>query len=198
MAESIGWDRIVVSAVTLPEHAGYAGKNLAFLASELGYSEPADLVADLLCSEEGKVGIILMSMSESDVDTIAQLPYSSLISDALYTRTANPHPRLYGAFPKFLRDYAIDRPILPLETAIHKMTGMPARDMGIANRGLLKPGHFADIALFDPAQFKDRASFTDSKRLAKGMSTVLVNGQIAWTNESVVRRQSGALLQHKI
>ncbi len=196
MAESIGWDRIVVSAVTLHEHAGYAGKNLASLADQLGYSEPADLVADLLYLEQGKVGVILMSMAPSDVDAIARLPYSSLISDGLYTQTANPHPRLYGSFPKFLRNYAINRSILPLETAIHKMTGMPAQHMGIQNRGLLKPGNFADICLFNPAQFKDRATFTDAARLAQGMHLVMVNGKIAWKNESI-QQPGGKLILHQ-
>ena len=84
-------------------------------------------MAELLASEDGKVGIILLSMSQEDVDTVAKLPYSMVISDALYGVSDCPHPRLYGAFPRFLQDYVVKRKVFALEQAVHKMTAMPAK-----------------------------------------------------------------------
>lgn len=189
MAAGIGWERILVSSVTRPEHAPFSGKSIASIAQELGCADPADLVAELMASEEGKVGIIVCSMSQEDVDAIARLPWTALISDALYGGGDCPHPRLYGAFPKFIREYVVERRVLDLPTAIHKMTEMPAQRMGIAKRGSLRPGFKADIAVFDPNRLKDFATYTDPRRLCRGIDCALVNGTVAWSGEQT--RQSG-------
>lgn len=176
MAASIGWDRIVISAANLPEHVSYQGKSLAELAESLRYRDPADLVADLLYTENGKVGIIVMSMSQEDVDDIARLPYTALISDSLYSGTANPHPRLNGAFPHFLRDFVLDRGVLSYEQAVHKMTEMPASRIGLADRGRIAAGCMADVLVYDPRIFTDKADYIHARRQAEGMDLVLING----------------------
>lgn len=197
MVASIGWDRILVSGVELPEHQSYQGKSLLRLSEELGYEDPAELVADLLYTENGRVSIIVMSMCQKDVDMIACLPYTALISDALYTGSENPHPRLYGAFPKFLRDYTLERKIMPAEMAIHKMTGMPAKRMGLSGRGEIRPGAQADILVFDPHKFKDKAEFAHAKQLAEGMDFVLLNGLPVWQGGIMMNKEQGKLLLKK-
>ncbi len=181
-----GWARILVSSTSLPEHTAYAGRTIVELADAEGYAEPADFICDLLASEEGRVGIILMSMHPDDIDDIARLPYTAVISDALYSGGNHPHPRLYGAFPRIIRDFALERNVLPLPFAIHKMTGMPAARLGLKDRGILAPGNIADINVFDPREVCDHATFEKPARLATGMRRVFVGGEIAWHDETPV------------
>ncbi len=89
------------------------------------------------------------------------------------------HPRGWGSYPRILGRYVREQKLLSLETAIHKMTGAPAARVGIRDRGLLKPGLFADIAIFDPARVIDRATFEMPNQYPEGIQYVLVNGQIA-------------------
>jgi N-acyl-D-aspartate/D-glutamate deacylase len=182
MATSIGWERIIISSVSLPEHESYCGRNMAALAREEGFTDPVDLMGELIHSENGRVGIITFSMDQQDIDTIAGLPWTSLISDSLYGAASRPHPRLNGAFPKFLRDSVRERHIVTMEEAIKKMTSMPAERMGLPNRGKIAKGFAADILVFDPDQFTDNADYTNSTALATGMGTVILNGKIVYNN----------------
>jgi N-acyl-D-aspartate/D-glutamate deacylase len=176
MAASIGWERILIASTTLLEHESYCGKSVMQIAEEAGL-EPVDLLADLIVTEEGRVGIIVLSMAYDDIAVIARLPWTALISDSLYGAAARPHPRLNGAFPKFLRDYVRGSAILSLEEALHKMTAMPAQRLGFAERGVLKAGYYADILVFDPERFTDHADYVHSTALAEGMDLVMVKGE---------------------
>lgn len=195
MALSIGWDRILISGTSLPQHAAYGGQSVAALAAQNGYEEPSDFVCDLLVQEAGRVGIIVLSMSQDDVDTVARLPYTAVISDALYGGGASPHPRLYGSFPKIIRDYVRARGVLTMEEAVHKMTGLPASIVKLPRRGLLKPGFAADINVFDPALLRDNAVYTDARRLATGMGTVLVNGVPVYQNGGLAPARPARVLR---
>lgn len=188
MAASIGWDRILIASVSQPSSAGYPGKTMQQAADMQGYACPEDFMADLLVQENGSVGIIVLSMCPEDIEDIARLPWTCLISDSLYGGGANPHPRLYGSFPKFLREFVWRRPILSMAQAVHKMTGLPAARMGIQNRGLLQPGFMADVAVFSQKEFRDNASYASPVHLATGMRHVFVNGRLAWNEEA---RQPG-------
>lgn len=194
MVAGIGWERIVISSVTLPGHAAYQGMSVARLAQQKGYNEPEDFVADLLAEENGKVGIIVLSMSQQDVDTIACLPYTALISDSLYGGGGNPHPRLYGAFPKLLRGMVREQKLLTMQEAIHKMTAMPAARMGLHDRGRLARGMPADVLVFDMMKFRDNADYNDSRRLATGMELVMVNGRTVWKNGAPLPLKNGHLV----
>ena len=88
-----------------------------------------------------------------------------------------PHPRLYGSFPKFLREYVREKGLLSLEEAVAKITALPARRLGLGDRGMLAPGKKADVLLFDPASFTDRATFSEPKQLSAGLWKVFVNGR---------------------
>jgi N-acyl-D-amino-acid deacylase len=193
LSKTIGWDRTIISSVSLEENRKYLGKSVSACAAEYGFRDEAELVAALMHSEKGKVAIINQSMSAEDIDTIARLPYSSLISDALYGDMKNPHPRLYGAFPRFLRDFVLERKVLDLPAAIRKMSAQPAQRLGLKDRGLLKPGFRADILIFDPERFRDQADYLSPARLATGLDYVLIGGKTAYRQGKLLSRHAGVL-----
>lgn len=176
MVFSIGWERIIISSAAREQDRVFAGKSFTEAAGLAGLSEP-DLFCRLVSGNAGKVGVIVMSMSQEDVDRVLCLPYVSLISDSLYGGGDMPHPRLYGSFPKFLREYVMEKKLLSLEEAVRKMTSLPARRLGLKNRGTLEAGKYADILIFDPARFRDQATWEKPTQLAQGLSSVFVNGR---------------------
>ena len=101
---------------------------------------------------------------------------SLIASDSLHDQARKPHPRLYGTFPHVLARYVRERKLLTLEEAIRKMTSFPARRFRLGKRGLIAPGHAADIVVFDPDGISDKATYDDPKRFPEGISHVLVNG----------------------
>jgi N-acyl-D-aspartate/D-glutamate deacylase len=189
MARSIGWDRIIISSVTLPQYADYPGQSMESLARRFGHADPASLLGEMLIREKGQTGIIVLSMSQDDVDAIARLPWTAVISDALYGGGQHPHPRLCGAFPKFLREYVRERRLVTFQEGIHKMSAMPAERAGIRGRGKLQPGYFADILVFDPQEFTDHADYQHPLRRARGLDAVLVNGSVVWKQETMLARK---------
>ena len=176
MVFSIGWDRIIISSVSCGRDRPLAGLSFQEAARQEGLSE-AELFCRLLEGSGSRVGVILQSMAEADVDRVLTLPYVSLISDSLYGGGDMPHPRLYGSFPKFLREYVREKGLLSLEAAVKKMTSQPAARLGLEDRGALAPGRKADVLLFDPAEFTDRATFQEPKGLSTGLWKVFVNGR---------------------
>jgi dihydroorotase/N-acyl-D-amino-acid deacylase len=177
--EVLGWDRIIISGVTKEHNKKYLGKSVAQSVQEYGFTDGCELVGYLIHNEDGKTALINRTMCESDIEAVAKLPYSVFISDSIYAQTDTPHPRMYGAFPKVIRDYVNERHLFPLETAIKKMTSMPAARMKLERRGVLKEGYYADINIFDPAEFKDTATFKDPARLSVGLDYCIVNGKVA-------------------
>ncbi len=191
---TLGWDRIIISGVTVKENEKFLGMTVTDAAEKFGFEDAAALAAYLMYSEDGKCAIINMSMCQEDIDTIAHLPYSNIISDAIYAQTDTPHPRMFGAFPKALREYVRERGVLTFEEALRKMTSQPAARMGLAGRGQRAEGAFADVLVFDPAVFTDHATFTDPANLATGLDKVIVNGQIVIDNDELVCRSAGRVL----
>lgn len=198
MVKSIGWERTMIGSVTLEKNRRYCGKTVAQIAQELHLEDPCAWLGTLIAEEEGKVGCIIMSMSQEDVDTVMKLPYAAVISDSLYGGGDNPHPRLYGSFPKVLREYVKKRGVLSMQEAIRKMTAMPAERVGILDRGYLKPGYIADINIFDPEKIEDLATFTEPKQLSRGIAYTLIGGEIAAKNQEffggqgkLIKRGSG-------
>ena len=125
------------------------------------------------------------------------LPYAAVISDSLYGGGDNPHPRLYGSFPKMIREYVNERGLLTMETAIRKMTAMPAERVGLLDRGYLKEGYAADINIFDPAAIRDVATFTKSKQLSEGIAYTLIGGEVAAVSSRKAEGAYGRLLKRK-
>ena len=184
----LGWDRIYVSA--LRKRPDAAGKSIAELA---GNGDPTEYAAELMLEEEGQIAIIVQSMCQDDIDTIAKLPYSSVISDSLYVNTNFPHPRLYGSFPRIIREYVNERGVLTLGNAIKKMTSMPAGRMNLKTKGLLRAGYDADILIFDIPSFRDNASFSDPVKPATGLSSVILGGEIVYHDGNLRKKNCGSV-----
>ena len=127
-------------------------------------------------------GAVYHCMDEADVRRILAHPLTMIGSDGL-PHDSRPHPRLWGTFPRVLGHYARDRGMFTLEAAIHKMTGLSAKRFRIAERGLLQPGFFADVTVFDPLTIRDNATFEDPIQLSTGITAVFVNGAPAYVGE---------------
>ena len=177
---SYGWDEVMVATCSRPE---LAGKNLAELARLTG-REPAQAMMDLVLAEKAGVSMVGFSQSEENVAMASADPHTMIGSDSLSLHAGTgphpgkPHPRSYGTFPRVLGVYCRERRLFSWETAVHKMTGMPAAKLGIAARGLVKTGYAADLALFDPKTVRDEATFPDPHRHPVGIPYVVVNGHV--------------------
>jgi len=157
------------------------GKTLAEVAALRGAS-PVDTVIDLVIEDHSPVSVIYFTMNEDNLRKQVRLPWISLCSDARsmapegHFLLSSTHPRAYGAFARFLGHYVRDEGLIPLEEAIHRLTGLPAANLKLSQRGRLLPGYFADVVIFDPARIQDHATFLQPQQYATGVSHVLVNG----------------------
>lgn len=167
---------------TNPSLRTYTGKTLAEVA-KLRQSSPEMTAMDLVVEDGSRVQVAYFLMSEENVRRQVALPWMAFGSDAraiaaegenLLTST---HPRTYGNFARLLGKYVREEQALPLEAAIHQLTGLPAARLGLKDRGLLQTGHFADIAVFDPAAIRDTATFDKPHSYAEGVRHVFVNGR---------------------
>ncbi|MEM7101156.1 MAG: D-aminoacylase [Pseudomonadota bacterium] len=165
-----------------PELRVFTGKTLAEVAQFLGKS-PIETAIDLVIQDGSRVQVVYFLMSEDHVKRNIALPWMSFGSDAgSYTNAGvflnrSTHPRAYGNFARLLGKYVRDEKVIPLTEAIHKLTELPAKFLHLADRGKLAVGHFADIAIFDPANIRDVATYEDPHQYAQGMVHVLVNGE---------------------
>ena len=152
-----------------------AGKTLTEIAKARGVT-PVKAAMDMMAA--GNASIVSFNMSEPDIQAIMKAPFTMASSDGGLSApgTAFPHPRDYGAFARRLAVYVRERKVVPLEFAIRSMTSLPASVFGIKDRGIIRPGAFADLVVFDPAAVKDTATYKDPQKLAEGVSDVLVNG----------------------
>jgi len=157
------------------------GKTLAEVAKARG-TDPYDTILDLMLEDETRVGAVYFLMSEDNVRKQIALPWvsfgsdgSSMAPEGLFLKSST-HPRAYGNFARLLGKYVRDEKIISLAEAVHRLSGLPAANLGLAGRGRLAPGAFADIVVFDPATIADRATFEQPHQLATGMRHVWVNG----------------------
>lgn len=159
----------------------YTGKTLAEVAALRG-TDPEETAMDLVIQDGSRVGTVYFLMSEDNVRKQIRLPYMSFGSDAAAPAAegdflkSSTHPRAYGNFARLLGKYVRNEKIIPLEEAIYKLTALPASHLGIKRRGLLNPGYFADIVVFDPATITDHATFEKPHQYATGVQHVWVNG----------------------
>ena len=174
------WDAVQITRIGAPN--GYArGRRLGELAAERG-EDPYHLTVRLLRDAGGSVGMIGFGMSEENTERILAHPLGMVCSDggayAPYgpLSGSSPHPRGYGSFPRLLGHYVRDRKAMALEAAVHKITGMPARKLGLADRGVLGVGAVADVVVFDPGGVAGRATFEDPHQYPAGIPHVVVGG----------------------
>ena len=137
---------------------------------------------DLVIEDDSRVGTVYFLMSEENIKKQIALPWLSFGSDEASLKPegnflkSNPHPRAYGTFSRLLGKYVRDEKVIPLEEAIRKLTSLPAGNLKIENRGLLKNGYYADVVVFDPATIQDHATFEKPHQFSTGVLHVLVNG----------------------
>ena len=157
------------------------GKSLAEIAALRG-ADPVETAMDLVIEDDSRVGCVYFTMSEDNVRRQIALPWVSFCSDSasvapegVFLRS-NPHPRAYGSFARLLGKYVREEGIIPLEEAVRRLAALPADNLRLERRGRLLPGHYADVAVFDPATIRDHATFDRPHQYATGVRDVLVNG----------------------
>jgi N-acyl-D-amino-acid deacylase len=193
------WDAVQISVS--PRLPQTAGQTVAALAKAYGRS-PVDQICDHLIADNGATRVLITSMSEEDVRTILRSPTAFVGSDGNCVATYGivsqgmPHPRFYGTFPKVIGRYVHDDEVIPLELAIHKMTGGPAKALRLRDRGLLREGYRADVTIFDPNDFRDEATYANPHRYPSGArTTVIVNGTLVVENATHTGATPGAVLR---
>src|SRR5580765_5712672 len=175
------WD--VVRVAIAPHQPQDAGRTLGEIARRRRV-DPLDAVCDFLIADRGATRILITSMNERDVHEITSSPWVLVGSDANALATSGvtsqgkPHPRSYGTHARLLGTFVRDLRLLTLPAAIHKTTGAAAAALGLGDRGVLRAGSWADVAVFDPSRISDHATYDDPHRYSTGVSTVLVNGEV--------------------
>lgn len=179
-----GWANVTLANAHSSEYRRYEGMSLQQIAERL-HRDPADAAWDIvLAARPERAMAFFHLMSESDVAMALQFPWTSIGSDA---GAAEPgkvppegiaHPRAYGTFPRVIAEYVKQRKVLRLEEAVRKMTSWPAARMRLEARGLLRPGMYADITIFDLENLQDLATYENPATFPRGIDYVLVNGQV--------------------
>jgi N-acyl-D-aspartate/D-glutamate deacylase len=194
-----GWDAIRISVS--PHQPHFAGRTIAEIAAGRA-ADPIDAVCDYLIVDRCATRVLVTSIGEADVRTMVRSPHVCVGSDgncvAPYGTTSQgkPHPRFYGTFPRILGHYVRELGLLSLPAAIRKMTGAPAAALGLDRRGLVREGWFADLMLFDPDEFAERATYAEPHQYPAGAgTTVLVNGAVTVERAEHTGALAGRLLR---
>jgi N-acyl-D-amino-acid deacylase len=179
-AERVGWDNVMVAWA--PHRPDAQGHRLSEIAAARR-NDPIDAAFDLLLDENGRVSIIQFQLDERDLRRALVHPRVMIGSDgsslAPYGEMGGgkPHPRSYGTFPRVLGEYVREQRLLSLGQAVYKMTGLPARRLGLRDRGVIRVGARADLVIFDPKRVVDEATYEDPHRYPTAVDHVIVNGR---------------------
>ena len=182
LLRAAGPDGVLLTDFESPELNEFVGKTLAEVAAMRGTTAEQAAV-DLIVADSAGAGAIYFIMSEDNMKRKVALPWLSFGSDAAAVApegellTQGIHPRTYGNFARLLGKYVREEQAISLEEAVRKLTSQPADNLGIAERGRLRTGHFADVVVFDPATVIDHATWTEPHQLATGVRHVFVNGE---------------------
>lgn len=194
------WENVQIVMVGSAEYKFAEGKRISQIVKDLDV-DPIDFVFDLLIAEKGSVPTLVFCMDDQDIKTIMQHPLTIIASDGRAAATygklheGSPHPRYYGAFPRVLGRYVREEKVIGLETAIQKMTSMPAEIMGLNDRGILARGKVADITIFDPKTIADMASFENPHQYSKGIEHVIIAGHSIIHNGEHTNTMAGQVIK---
>jgi N-acyl-D-amino-acid deacylase len=150
-----------------------------------------------MLEDQSRVGTVYFLMSEDNIKKQIKLPWVSFGSDAESAAPegvflkSNPHPRAYGNFARLLGKYVRDEKVISLQEAVRRLTSLPANNLGLAGRGMLKGGYFADVVIFDPNNIADKATFDKPHQFAVGVKDVFVNGIQVLSNGEHTRKFPG-------
>ena len=176
-------DAILLVSCVDPGLKRYMGKRLSEVAREMDLS-PELALMQLVAQDRGKVGVARFTMKEEDVQTALQKPWVALDTDYGARAVDGPfggegaHPRAFGTMARILGHYVRDVKLFTVEEAVRKITSLPARRMGVWDRGVLRPGAYADVVVFDPEHVEDTATFEQPQQYPRGIETVVVNGKV--------------------
>ena len=201
------WGRMLISARLSAANRPFEGQTMdrviaARSAGATPAPDPLDVFFDFLIAEGGSVGTIYAHHTEEDMNLAMVQPWCSIGSDGSAMavegplRAGHPHPRSFGTFARVLGEYVRNRRLLRLEDAVRKMTSLSAAKAGLIDRGILRPGLFADVTVFDPATVIDRATYLDPFRYSVGIQYVLVNGQLVLDGGQHTHAHPGRALRH--
>ncbi len=189
-----GFENVRATGLRRPEDRGFEGWSVADIAAAEG-RDPFDALFDLLLAEDCGPTMIDFIAHEDDIAEILRAPFSGVISDAIYPSQGLPHPRLYGTFVRLLETYVREKKVLPLETAIHKVTGLAASRFGLRGKGRVAVGADADLCLFALEEIHEPGTYADPARPAQGMAAVYVGGVRAVENGQYLRKGAGTCLR---
>ena len=179
-----GPEGVLLVGFRSPELRKYIGKTLAEVSEERGTPYP-ETAMDLVVEDGSRVQVVYFSMSEDNIRKKIALPWVSFGSDGgsmapegVFLEQST-HPRAYGNFARIFAKYVREESVITIEEAVRKLTSLPAGNLGLEDRGLLAPGYFADVVVFNPETIQDKATFAEPHQLAVGVEEVFVNG--VWT-----------------
>ena len=187
---------VMLSSVLKPELRKYEGMNFVEIGKAMG-KDPRDAAMDLVIADQAESSVIISIMNEDDVRAVMRHPIVSFDTDSGARAEDGPlsesksHPRAWGTFTRILGHYVRGEQLLPLEEAVRKMTSQAATRVGLLDRGVLRPGFFADITVFDPATVKDEATFEVPNKYSTGVRHVLVNGRAVVSDGKITAERPG-------
>ena len=202
-AGELGWENVMVSSIKGDKNKRFEGKTMDFIAREMKEKDVFDALWKLILAEEGTPGMIIFSMDEGDIKRIMANPYQMVGTDASSVCNVGPfglgkpHPRFFGTYPRILGKYVREEGVMRFEEAIRKMTSFPAQRFGILDRGILRPGMYADVAVIDPDKVIDKATFENPHQYPEGIPYVVVNGKITVDNGKYRRVLAGKTLRKR-
>ncbi len=202
-AGELGWENVYVTSVKTDANRPVEGMNMVEIKGHRGAPDEFTALYQLLLEEEGAAGMVIFYGDEDDVKRIMQSPLHMVGTDAGCCTVegpfckGKPHPRHYGTYPKILGKYVREEKTLRLEEAIRKMTSFPAQRFGLLDRGLLRPGMWADLTVFDPATVAERSTYKDPHRFPSGIEYVVVNGKVAVDGGKYTGALAGTTLRKK-
>ena len=191
---------MMIASVSNPDLKKWEGKRLTEVASDWK-KDAMETMFDFILADSARTGRVVFAMTEEDLRVAMGQPWTSFCTDAGVRATdgplfsGKPHPRAYGSFPRILAKYVREDKILSLEDAIRKMSSLPAQRVGLKERGILKPGFFADLVIFNPDSVMDKATFENPHQYSEGMSYVFVNGKLVWEDGKPTGNLPGKVLR---
>ncbi|HYO83399.1 MAG TPA: amidohydrolase family protein [Bryobacteraceae bacterium] len=195
------WEGMLLVSLSHPEYKKFAGRRMSEVITALG-GDDVDVLFKVLTDNKGSVPTVYFHHSEEDMRHALAQPFVSVGSDGTAVKSTgplaatHPHPRYYGTFPRVLGRYVREDKVLTLEEAIRKMTSANATKLGIQDRGILRPGMWADVTVFDPARVIDNATYEKPHQYAAGINYVLVNGQLVLAQGEHTNARPGQVLRH--
>jgi dihydroorotase/N-acyl-D-amino-acid deacylase len=191
---------VLIASVVNPELKKYEGKTLAQIA-EAEHKDPVDVIMDIVSADRGNSYQIIFIINEDDVRAALRHPLVAMCTDSgasavdgIFSEEKS-HPRAWGSAARILGRYVRDEKLLPLEEAVRKMTSLPASRMGLADRGLLRPGMYADLVAFDADAVRDVSTFADPLHYSAGIPFVAVNGQLVVDGGKITAARPGRALR---